>query len=167
MLAAEWIGLTFALLPWGFAVDRFGERWTPGLGLCSAFLAAAAFAPSFGGSMLGLAGIAGGSVQSGSGRAVMRRFAADERASRSASTRRPCRSAARSPRSCCPCSRNTAPGSSSSPALCSSARSPGALVLRAGTEEHIEQVDVELTLRDRRLWLACWGSGLYPSPRWR
>ena len=37
----------------------------------------------------------------------------------------------------------------------------GALVLRAGTEEHIEPTDVELTLRDRRLWLACWGSGLY------
>ena len=26
VLAAEWVGLTFALLPWGFAVDRFGER---------------------------------------------------------------------------------------------------------------------------------------------
>ena len=37
----------------------------------------------------------------------------------------------------------------------------GALVLRAGTEEHLEPTDVELTLRDRRLWLACWGSGLY------
>ena len=37
----------------------------------------------------------------------------------------------------------------------------GALVLRAGTEEHLETTDVEITLRDRRLWLACWGSGLY------
>jgi nitrate/nitrite transporter NarK len=37
----------------------------------------------------------------------------------------------------------------------------GALVLRAGTEEHLETSDVEITLRDRRLWLACWGSGLY------
>ena len=25
VLAAEWVGLTFALLPWGYAVDRFGE----------------------------------------------------------------------------------------------------------------------------------------------
>jgi MFS family permease len=37
----------------------------------------------------------------------------------------------------------------------------GALVLRAGTEEHLEAADVEITLRDRRLWVACWGSGLY------
>ena len=34
-------------------------------------------------------------------------------------------------------------------------------MLRSGTEEHLEAVDVEITLRDRRLWLACWGSGLY------
>jgi MFS family permease len=37
----------------------------------------------------------------------------------------------------------------------------GALVLRSGTEEHIDVSDVESTLRDRRLWLACFGSGLY------
>ena len=37
----------------------------------------------------------------------------------------------------------------------------GALILRAGTEEHLDAADVEITLRDRRLWLACWGSGLY------
>jgi sugar phosphate permease len=37
----------------------------------------------------------------------------------------------------------------------------GALVLRKGSEEHIETADVEMTLRDRRLWVACWGSGLY------
>jgi MFS family permease len=37
----------------------------------------------------------------------------------------------------------------------------GAVVLRVGTEEHLEPADVDITLRDRRLWLACWGSGLY------
>ena len=44
VLAAEWVGLTFALLPWGYAVDRFGERWTlsGGLAACAALLAAAA-----------------------------------------------------------------------------------------------------------------------------
>jgi sugar phosphate permease len=60
VLAAEWIGLTFALLPWGFAVDRWGERWTlaGGLAACSLFLVGAAFAPSFGWLvvLLGLAG---------------------------------------------------------------------------------------------------------------
>jgi predicted MFS family arabinose efflux permease len=34
-------------------------------------------------------------------------------------------------------------------------------VLRSGTEEHIAAQDVEITLRDRRLWFACWASGLY------
>ena len=28
VLAAEWVGLTFALLPWGFAVDRRSEEHT-------------------------------------------------------------------------------------------------------------------------------------------
>jgi MFS family permease len=37
----------------------------------------------------------------------------------------------------------------------------GALVLRSGSEEHIDVSDVESTLRDRRLWLVCFGSGLY------
>src|SRR5688500_19461727 len=66
VLAAEWIGLTFALLPWGFAVDRWGERWTlaGGLTVCAGFLAGEAFAPGFGSLvlMLGLAGIAWGGV---------------------------------------------------------------------------------------------------------
>ena len=49
VLAAEWIGLTVAMLPWGFAADRYGERATLAVGLvaCSGFLAAAAFAPDY------------------------------------------------------------------------------------------------------------------------
>lgn len=83
VLAAEWIGLIGALLPWGFAVDRFGERWMLplGLSLCGVIIGAAAFAPGFGSLvvLIALAGAAGASVQSGSGRAVMRWFHADER----------------------------------------------------------------------------------------
>ncbi len=83
VLAAEWIGLTVAMLPWGFAADRYGERATLAVGLvaCSGFLAAAAFAPDYRSLvvLLALAGVAGGSVQSGSGRAVMRWFGAHER----------------------------------------------------------------------------------------
>jgi MFS family permease len=83
VLAAEWIGLAFSMLPWGYAADRFGERGTLAVGLlaCSGFLAGAAFAPDFGTlvAMLTLAGLAGGSVQSGSGRAVMQWFGAHER----------------------------------------------------------------------------------------
>ena len=33
VLAAEWIGLTVAMLPWGFAADRYGERATLAVGL--------------------------------------------------------------------------------------------------------------------------------------
>jgi sugar phosphate permease len=52
-----------------------------GLSLCGLVIGAAAFAPGFGSLvvLIALAGAAGASVQSGSGRAVMRWFAADER----------------------------------------------------------------------------------------
>ena len=166
VLAAEWIGLTFALLPWGFAVDRFGERWTlaAGLGLCAAFLAAAAFAPSFGWLvvLLGLAGIAGGSVQSGSGRAVMRWFAAGERglALGVRQTAVPVGGAIAA--LVLPLLETPRAGLLFVAGFVLVGALAGALVLRAGTEEHIEQVDVELTLRDRRLWLACWGERALP-----
>ncbi len=165
VLAAEWIGLTFALLPWGFAVDRFGERWTlsGGLALCAVFLAAAAYAPSFGWLVLflGLAGIAGGSVQSGSGRAVMRWFSAGERglALGLRQTAVPLGGAVAA--LVLPLLETPRAGLLFVAGFVLAGALAGALVLRAGTEEHLEPTDVELTLRDRRLWLACWGSGLY------
>ena len=165
VLAAEWIGLTFALLPWGFAVDRFGERWTlaGGLGGCAGFLVAAAYAPSFGWLVvyLGLAGIAGGSVQSGSGRAVMRWFAARERglALGVRQTAVPVGGAVAA--IVLPQLGSPKAGLLFVAAFVLCGAILGAVVLRAGTEEHLEPQDVEITLRDRRLWLACWGSGLY------
>ena len=165
MLAAEWVGLTFALLPWGFAVDRYGERWTlaGGLAACSGLLAAAAYAPSFRWLIvfLGLAGIAGGSVQSGSGRAVMRWFAASQRglALGVRQTAVPVGGAIAA--IVLPQLGSPKAGLLFVAAFVLGGAILGALVLRAGTEEHIEQRDVEITLRDRRLWLACWGSGLY------
>jgi sugar phosphate permease len=165
VLAAEWIGLTFALLPWGFAVDRWGERWTlaTGLTLCAGFLAAAAYAPSFAWLvvLLGLAGIAGGSVQSGSGRAVMRWFSAAERgfALGVRQTAVPVGGAVAA--LVLPLLETPRAGLLFVAGFVLAGALAGALVLRAGTEEHIEPTDVELTLRDRRLWLACWASGLY------
>ncbi len=49
LLAAEWVGATVTLLPWGLAADRFGERFVLvlGLGGCAAFLVGAAYAPDF------------------------------------------------------------------------------------------------------------------------
>jgi sugar phosphate permease len=165
VLAAEWIGLTFALLPWGFAVDRWGERWTlaGGLAACSLFLAGAAFAPSFGWLvvLLGLAGVAGGSVQSGSGRAVMRWFAARERglALGIRQTAVPLGGAVAA--LALPQLETPRAGLLFVAGFVLTGAVAGALVLRAGTEEHLDATDVEITLRDRRLWLACWGSGLY------
>jgi MFS family permease len=165
VLAAEWVGLTFALLPWGFAVDRFGERWTlaGGLAVCAGFLTGAAYAPSFLWLVvfLGLAGIAGGSVQSGSGRAVMRWFAASERglALGLRQTAVPVGGAIAA--LVLPVLETPRAGLLFVAGFVLAGALAGALVLRAGTEEHIEVSDVEITLRDRRLWLACWGSGLY------
>ena len=83
VLAAEWIGLTLALLPWGFAVDRYGERLDARgrARRLRRLLVGAAFASGFAALfvLLGLAGAAGGSVQTGSGRAVMGWFGPDER----------------------------------------------------------------------------------------
>jgi sugar phosphate permease len=165
VLGAEWVGLTFALLPWGFAVDRFGERWTlaGGLAGCAAFLAAAAYAPSFAWLvvLLGLAGAAGGSVQSGSGRAVMGWFAARERgfALGVRQTAVPIGGAVAA--LVLPLLPGPRAGFLFVAAFVLVGAAVGALVLRSGAEEHLEASDVESTLRDRRLWLACWGSGLY------
>ncbi|HET8953610.1 MAG TPA: MFS transporter [Solirubrobacteraceae bacterium] len=165
VLAAEWVGLTIALLPWGFAVDRWGERWTlaGGLGASSLFLAAAAFAPSFAWLVLflGLAGIAGGSVQSGSGRAVMRWFSARERGLALGVRQTAVPIGGGVAALVLPLLETPRAGLLFVAGFVLAGALAGALVLRAGTEEHLDAADVEITLRDRRLWLACWGSGLY------
>jgi MFS family permease len=165
VLSAEWIGLTFALLPWGFAVDRWGERWTlaGGLAGCSVFLAGAAFAPSFGWLvvLLGLAGIAGGSVQSGSGRAVMRWFTADERGLALGIRQTAVPIGGGVAALVLPQLGGPKSGLLFVAGFVLAGALAGALVLRSGSEEHIDVSDVESTLRDRRLWLVCFGSGLY------
>ncbi len=165
VLAAEWVGLSVSMLPWGFAVDRSGERWTlaGGLVACAGFLAAAAFAPSFGWlvTFLGLAGIAGGSVQSGSGRAVMRWFAASERGLALGIRQTAVPVGGVIAAVVLPQLETPKAGLLFVAAFVLAGALVGALVLRSGTEEHLEPLDVEITLGDRRLWLACWGSGLY------
>jgi sugar phosphate permease len=167
VLGAEWIGLIVALLPWGLAVDRFGERWTLAAGMvgCSAFLVAAAFADSFAVfvALIALAGGAGASVQSGSGRAIMNWFGAEERGLALGI-------------------RQTAVpvggviGALVLPAVVSAGGLEaafltlaglalagaviGGAVLRERVREHIVEA-VPWTLRDRTLWLVSWGSGLY------
>ncbi len=83
VLAAEWIGATITLLPWGLVADRFGERWTlaGGLAVGGVCLTAVALTEELASlmSLLVLAGAFGASVNAASGRAVMAWFGAHER----------------------------------------------------------------------------------------
>jgi MFS family permease len=83
VLDSVWIGTMLTLLPWGLLADRFGERGVLAIGLagCAAALVGAADAGSFTSLLLllALAGAAGASVNSASGRAVMQWFGAHER----------------------------------------------------------------------------------------
>ena len=170
LLAAPWIGGTATLLLWGLAADRFGERMAlaVGLGASAACLAAAAFATSFGDLLvlLAVAGAAGSSVQSASGRAVMQWFGSSERGlalgirqtsiplgGLIAALVLPVLSAA---------------GGTEAAFLFLAAASAagavvGAVVLRAGraVSDGLEVDSVALTLRDARLWRLCLGSGIY------
>ncbi len=165
VLAAEWIGLTVAMLPWGFAVDRFGERWTltVGLGACSGFLAGAAYAPGFVSLvlLLGLAGIAGGSVQSGSGRAVMRWFEADERGLAFGIRQTAVPVGGVLAAVTLPLLAGPKEGFLFLAGFVAVGAAAGAIVLRPGRPEPLELEDVESSLRDRRLWLVCAVGGFY------
>ncbi len=83
LIAASLLGSTVSLIPWGLLADRVGERLVlaVGLGACGAVLLASAQADGFAALfvLLALAGLAGASVQSASGRAVMQWFPAKRR----------------------------------------------------------------------------------------
>jgi MFS family permease len=83
VIAATNGGSMLTLLPWGLLTDRIGERavLTTGLAGAAAALVGAAFAPSLAVLVIALtiAGGAGGSVNSASGRAVMSWFAPTQR----------------------------------------------------------------------------------------
>jgi MFS family permease len=167
VLGAEWIGLIVALLPWGLAVDRFGERWTLAAGMagCAACLAGAAFVDSFVPLvvLIALAGGAGASVQSGSGRAIMNWFGREQRGLALGIRQTavpvggvvgalvlPAVVAAGGLRAAF----LTLAG------LCLAGAVVGGAVLRERVREHIVDA-VPWTLRDRTIWLVSWGSGLY------
>jgi sugar phosphate permease len=169
LLASEWVGTTLALLPWGLAADRFGERivMTVGLTASAAFIVGAAFAESFGAllALLALAGAAGASVNSSSGRAVMHWFDQYERglALGVRQTAIPIGgfvgALALPPIA-------EAGGSEAAflflAALCVAGALVGGLVLRERKyEEELEVASLLSTLRDRKLWRLSLGSGLY------
>jgi sugar phosphate permease len=83
LLSAAWLGAVVTLFPWGLAADRYGERVVLTIGLAGSalFLVAASRTGTFEAlfAMLALAGAAGASVNSASGRAVMLWFEPRER----------------------------------------------------------------------------------------
>ncbi len=165
VVAAEWIGLTLSMLPWGFAADRFGERWTLAAGLtgCSACLAGAAFAPEFVSlvALLGLGGVFGGSVQSGSGRAVMGWFGSDERGLALGVRQTAVPVGGVVAAIAIPLLGGSREGFLFLSGLVLAGAVVGVLFLRSGAEHELEAADLESTLRDRRLWTVCGASGLY------
>jgi MFS family permease len=165
LLAAEWVGLTLAMIPWGFAVDRYGERWTltAGLTACAACLAAAAYAPSFAVLfvLLAFAGIAGGSVQSGSGTAVMRWFDASQRGLALGVRQTAVPVGGLVAALVLPALPGPREGLLFLAGLVLAGAVAGALVLRAGPEHELDVADVEWTVHDRRLWIVCGSGALY------
>lgn len=169
ILAAEWIGLALAMLPWGFAADRYGERWTLAIGLsgCAACLAGAAFAPTFEilFVLLLLAGALGGSVQSGSGRAVVSWFAREERGLALGVRQTAVPVGGLIAAVTMPVLGEPRVGLLFLSLFVLTGALVGALVFRSGAQHELEASDVESTLRDRRLWRVCGVSGLYVVPQ--
>jgi sugar phosphate permease len=169
VLAAEWIGLALSMLPWGFAADRYGERRTLALGLtgCAVCLAGAAFAPSFASlvACLLLVGAFGGSVQSGSGRAVTSWFRRDERGLALGVRQTAVPIGGLIAAVSMPVLGDPRSGFLFLAAPVFAGALVGTLVLRAGAPDELEPADVESTLRDRRLWIVCAASGLYVVPQ--
>jgi sugar phosphate permease len=83
LIASSLLGSTVSLIPWGILADRVGERpvLAVGLGGCGAALLAAGSVERFWHllALLSVAGCAGASVQSASGRAVMHWFVPSRR----------------------------------------------------------------------------------------
>ena len=170
MLGAEWIGALVTMLPWGIAADRFGERVVLALGLsaCSLFLVGAAYAPDFASLvvLLALAGGAGASVNSASGRAVMHWFDADERGlalgvRQTAVPLGGLIAALAIPQLISP--GDATAGILFFAALCAVGAVVGTVVIRAadGGEHELETSTLLRTLRDGRLWRLSIGSGVY------
>jgi MFS family permease len=166
VLDSVWIGTMLTLLPWGLMADRLGERLVLaiGLGACGAALIAAAHAGSFAQLfvLLALAGAAGASVNSASGRAVMQWFPASERGlalgvRQTAIPLGGLVAAVALP------TLGVRSGFLFLAALCFAGAIFGAAVIREreAAADVLEPRELRTTLRDSRLWWLCGGSSLY------
>ena len=166
VLDSVWIGTMLTLLPWGLLADRLGERLVlaVGLGGCGAALIAVAHADSFTQLvvLLALAGAAGASVNSASGRAVMQWFPASERGFALG-----VRQTAIPLGGLVAAIALPALGLRSAfiflAALCFAGAIFGSAVIREreAAEDVLEPRGLRTTLRDARLWWLCGGSSLY------
>ena len=164
VLAASWVGTLVTLLAWGLAADRIGERVVLGTGLagCAAFLAVAAYAPTFGVliAFLALAGAAGASVNSASGRAVMQWFRPSQRGL-ALGIRQTAIPAGGLVAALVLPHLGVESGLLFLAGLCLLGGLAGVVAVREPKETQLPVDAVEWTLRDRRLWELSFGSGLY------
>ncbi|MGH3066377.1 MAG: MFS transporter [Gaiellaceae bacterium] len=168
LLSAAWVGACVTLLPWGLAADRYGERLVLTLGLAASAgcLVGAAYAGSFGVlfGLLVVAGAAGASVNSASGRAVMFWFPPSERGFALGIRQTAVPLGALLVALVVP--PLTADGDSRAAflflaGLSAVGAAAGALVLRDRPGDELEVESVARTLRDRRIWRLSVVSGLY------
>ena len=169
-LASLWVGTLLTLLPWGLLADRLGERVVLGTGLaaCGVLSAAAGWAGSFWTlvALLFLASAAGASVNAASGRAVMQWFSPDERGLALGIRQGAIPIGAALGAITLPFAED-AGGLGAAfgflGGLCIAAALVAVIVVREApaADAELEAEAVEWTLRDRRLWTLCAGSGLY------
>jgi MFS family permease len=166
VLDSVWIGTMLTLLPWGLLADRLGERLVlaVGLGGCGAALIAAAQADSFTQLvvLLAVAGAAGASVNSASGRAVMQWFPASERGLALGVRQTAIPLGGLVAAIALPVL-GVRSGLIFLAALCFAGAIFGSAVIREreAAEDVLEARGLRTTLRDRRLWWLCGGSSLY------
>lgn len=164
VLSSVWLGTIATFLPWGLAADRIGERAVlgAGLGACGLLTAASGFTSGYAAlvAVLALAGAAGASVNSASGRAVMRWFGPSERGLALGVRQTAIPAGALLAAVVLP-PLDARSGLVLLGALCVGGAVLGTVVVHDRVAEPMDVQDVEWSVRDRRLWILCAVDGFY------